>query len=161
MSNVETDYFKVKMQENRDQWSSIGVTNTTISLPNEYIPYMRAFGTVMCAKKLMAAIDSRADDEAFLAGFANRQPRVPFKTEDVLHLEEDSYGVKGKLIAFLRDRHEEKQAYQRALDNGDALAMFYHMASEYALCYLARGLWQMLQVVQSGDQYVDIREVLK
>jgi len=156
--NEQTYDYRGKMRENREQWRTVGVVNTTVTIPEKHKTYIAAVSTMMCAEALLEAIE--AHDQEAMTAFANRQPRLPFSYEDAVnfkHRLESASSPNERLIEDI-DRvfqvlYERKEAIEQgkvAMQEGDEVKATYFLAREYALTYYLRGAYNLVRLKAEG-----------
>jgi hypothetical protein len=147
--------FATKMKENREQWNTAGVSNLSILVPDGVKAYMKCVSIMMCAEQLLDRLETH--DPALMSAFANRQPRVTVTLEELDSLlalpgaSEDTVKRVADLVRLMREKRQSNADGKKAIEQGDELAAYYHMAREYAIAYYIRGAWDLLQLHLSGS----------
>ena len=140
------------MSENRTNWKIADVHHTTVLLPGPYREYLKGLISTLNGMVLMERVETH--DEEVLEAFSDKQPRLPFSEIDVrLAMRNASAEQKSEfedLIELLTLRAELQENAKNAIEENDEQKARYWYAKDYAVSYLIRGMFKMLQEELQG-----------
>lgn len=148
MANPNT----IAMQDNRSGWKMADVHHTTMLLPGPYREYLKGMIAVLNGITLLNYVELH--DEDVLMQFSDKQPRLPFTEVDIRvemkHCSDAMRQDYETLLEKMAERIECQQMAKEAVEQNDELAARYWFARDYAISYLIRGSYKMLQEEKAG-----------
>ena len=168
LKQLDKQYYRDKMAEYRVEWKSMGVSATSVLLPERFKPYFTALALLLTAEDAIAAVEERTPEA--LDVFSNRVPRMPHSRASlhtkVLLYKDSEDPKRQKLFAQATNILElfdlMKMAKEHAGTSQEEFhseATLYWLSREYALSLYVRGAVEMFELRETRDDLPEKIEI--